>query len=1123
MKNVTKSLTALLLALVMSLTLLPTQVLAAESGIAARSSTGTVYATEYVNPIYADVLQSGTGIRIQAIPSTQAAVAAQAADSVNYLTEAEAVKELRKQMIARNENITLSVKLSSGDDVGAAVQRIWESAQGHVSGCGTAGDYLRWQYGGFSCPEFPYSDDGKYITFTVTYQRAASRSSLWYTTAKQETQLTSYIKSTILPQLALNGKTTYQKVQAIYDWITRNVRYDKKNLDDNSYYLKYTAYAAAINKTAVCQGYANLFYRLANDAGIDCRIVAGLGNGGSGWGGHSWNIVRMDDGKYYCLDATWDEGQTKYSYFLKGTTAFNTDHMVNAKITPYWSGYAAKVSAADYKVKAADTKATVGTVELTGAKGAADGITVTWKAAANAAKYVVYRKTADSKWVKLTTVASGTLSYKDTSAAHGVQYTYTVKGIAADGTAGKANSTGVSAMRAPAAVKMGKATASSANITVTWGKADGAAKYVVYRKTADSKWVKLATVGSSTLKYADKTAARGVTYYYTVLALAADGKTKSGYDKAGVPAIIAPAKVELGKISANAADVTITWTKADGADKYYVYRKDTKNTSWKKLAAVDSSTLKYVDKTVANGVQYTYTVLACAADGKTKGGYDSTGLTVMMVPATVELSKATHSATNITVTWKAAAGAKTYRVYRKAAGESKWTTVAKSVSGTSYTDKTVKVGVKYTYTVKGIASDGKTLSAKYNAAGVSDTLPKGATPAKVELGKISANAAGVTITWTKADGADKYYVYRKDTKNTSWKKLAAVDSSTLKYVDKTVANGVQYTYTVLACAADGKTKGGYDSTGLTVMMVPATVELSKATHSATNITVTWKAAAGAKTYRVYRKAAGESKWTTVAKSVSGTSYTDKTVKVGVKYTYTVKGIASDGKTLSAKYNAAGVSDTLPKGATPAKVTLTGISTDSAGITIRWQKAANATKYYVYRKDTTNTKWKKVAVVSSTGAASYSYKDTTVTRNVAYTYTVRGVSSDGQTMGGYNAAGKTAKVTASASATPAYVTMKDARRVTSGTKGIRLTWTTTNNAKTYNVYRAANPPKDKKGNPANVPTSKWKLVGQKVDALSFLDVTGKSGVTYAYTVRGVAANGKTLSTNYNTVGLRATMP
>ena len=1031
MKNVTKSLTALLLALVMSLTLLPTQVLAAESGIAARSSTGTVYATEYVNPIYADVLQSGTGIRIQAIPSTQAAVAAQAADSVNYLTEAEAVKELQSQMIARNENITLSVKLSSGDDVGAAVKRIWESAQGHVSGCGTAGDYLRWQYGGFSCPNFPYSDDGKYITFTVTYQRAASRSSLWYTTAKQETQLTSYIKSTILPKLALDGKTTYQKVQAIYDWITRNVRYDKKNLDDNSYYLKYTAYAAAINKTAVCQGYANLFYRLANDAGIDCRIVAGLGNGGSGWGGHSWNIVRMDDGKYYCLDATWDEGQTKYSYFLKGTTAFNTDHMVNAETTPYWSGYAAKVSAADYKVKAADTKATVGTVELTGAKGAADGITVTWKAAANAAKYVVYRKTADSKWVKLTTVASGTLSYKDTSAAHGVQYTYTVKGIAADGTAGKANSTGVSAMRAPAAVKMGKATASSANITVTWKAADGAAKYVVYRKTADSKWVK--------------------------------------------------------------------------------------------LAAVDSSTLKYVDKTAANGVQYTYTVLACAADGKTKGGYDSTGLTVMMVPAMVELSKATHSATNITVTWKAAAGAETYRVYRKAAGESKWTTAAKSVSGTSYTDKTVKAGVKYTYTVRGIASDGKTLSAKYNAAGVSDTLPKGATPAKVELGKISANAAGVTITWTKTDGADKYYVYRKDAKNTSWKKLAAVSGSTLKYVDKTVANGVQYTYTVLACAADGKTKGGYDSTGLTVMMVPAMVELSKATHSATNITVTWKAAAGAETYRVYRKAAGESKWTTAAKSVSGTSYTDKTVKAGVKYTYTVRGIASDGKTLSAKYNAAGVSDTLPKGATPAKVMLTGISTDSAGITIRWQKAANATKYYVYRKDTTNTKWKKVAVVSSTGAASYSYKDTTVTRNVAYTYTVRGVSSDGQTMGGYDAAGKTAKVTASASATPAYVTMKDARRVTSGTKGIRLTWTTTNNAKTYNVYRAANPPKDKKGNPANVPTSKWKLVGQKVDALSFLDVTGKSGVTYAYTVRGVAANGKTLSTNYNTVGVRATMP
>ena len=56
-----------------------------------------------------------------------------------------------------------------------------------------------------------------------------------------------------------------------------------------------------------------------------------------------------------------------------------------------------------------------------------------------------------------------------------------------------------------------------------------------------------------------------------------------------------------------------------------------------------------------------------------------------------------------------------------------------------------------------------------------------------------------------------------------------------------------------------------------------------------------------------------------------------------------------------------------------------------------------------------------------------------------------------------------------------------------------------------------------------PASKWVLVAKKVSALSWKDTTGTSGTTYAYMVRGVAADGKTLSTSYNTVGVRATMP
>lgn len=99
-----------------------------------------------------------------------------------------------------------------------------------------------------------------------------------------------------------------------------SISYDYDNLEDDTYMLKYTAYAALINRTAVCQGYANLFYRLALEAGVDARLITGTGNGG----GHAWNIANLGD-SYYYLDSTWDAGRASYKYYLKGKTDFG-DH-----------------------------------------------------------------------------------------------------------------------------------------------------------------------------------------------------------------------------------------------------------------------------------------------------------------------------------------------------------------------------------------------------------------------------------------------------------------------------------------------------------------------------------------------------------------------------------------------------------------------------------------------------------------------------------------------------------------------------------------------------------------------------------------------------------------------------
>jgi hypothetical protein len=134
------------------------------------------------------------------------------------------------------------------------------------------------------------------------------------TTEEQEKELEDKSKA-ILAGLNLNGASDYEKVRAIYNYICSNVVYDYDHLNDDNYRLKYTAYAAALNKKAVCSGVADLFYYLATSAGLEARITVN--------DTHAWNIVRVG-GKYYYLDPTWDleMDESQYRYFLRGSEDF---------------------------------------------------------------------------------------------------------------------------------------------------------------------------------------------------------------------------------------------------------------------------------------------------------------------------------------------------------------------------------------------------------------------------------------------------------------------------------------------------------------------------------------------------------------------------------------------------------------------------------------------------------------------------------------------------------------------------------------------------------------------------------------------------------------------------------
>ena len=262
--------------------------------------------------------------------------------TVSCNTKEEAIAYLRQQMTQRAESV--SFQLSVEEDGYSLMNYFFEEALAHT-GNPKEGDYLRWQYAYVSYGASGYSYEGKNhmrYTYNIGY----------YTTAQQEAEMDSAV-SALLSSLNPDPSDPYAALKTVYDWMCRNITYDYANLGNPDYRLKYTAYAALMDRTSVCQGYAVLLYRLLLTMGIDARVITGYSNGG----GHAWNIVKLGR-KYYNLDSTWDASWSQvglaYEHFLRCNDNF-PDHIRDSEYDTADFNAAYPMSETDYDPNAADS------------------------------------------------------------------------------------------------------------------------------------------------------------------------------------------------------------------------------------------------------------------------------------------------------------------------------------------------------------------------------------------------------------------------------------------------------------------------------------------------------------------------------------------------------------------------------------------------------------------------------------------------------------------------------------------------------------------------------------------------------------------------------------------------
>ena len=901
----------------------------------------------HINPLYKDVVdQKQLFSTLNGAPRLYSDTQPQEAGSAD-----EAAVILRKGMENREARIAIRCPADAITPTDGILDEIAEKAM-EETGVPTQGDYIRWTYAGWSGSYSLESDDeGLHYVFVYDCK--------YYTTAAQEAELSEKIDS-VLQSLDINDESSdYDVICAVYDYICANVSYDYDNLNDSEYLLKYTAYAAMINKTAVCQGYSALMYRMLQQKNIDCRLIPGSN--------HAWNIVAID-GVYYNADSTWDAGRDpkNYAYFLCGDSDF-------AEHTRY-SEYSTEEFYRLYPM--AETKYVVcpshsyGAWVTTKAPTCTEsGIETRTCAKCGVSENRAIPATGHHYDAVATAPTCTERGYTTHTCVCGLSYTDSYTDAAGHNyKAGICTICGaLDPERRPASPQI-MITTESGRPKISWNAVNGADKYWVYRSVDGETFDYYARTDKPS--FTDGSTSIGTTYYYAVKAVAVLGGRDVSSGRSTAQSIQCRPAAPSVSIYRASGKPQLKWNAVSGAAKYWVYR------------STDGVNFKYYDSTAKTsytntgallGTKYHYRVKAVAVvNGKNVASADSGTKSLFTTPAAPGVSIYRASG-KPQLKWNAVTGAAKYWIYRSTDGVN--FKYYDSTTGTSYTNCIAASGTEYYYRVKAAA----VVNGKDVASDFSNTKSLFTTPAAPSV-SITTSKGKPKLTWKAVKGADKYYVYRS-TDGKNFKYYNETDEA--GYTNYSTNIGTTYYYKVRAVKTiDGNDHKSDFSAVRSIQCRPAAVNLS-ISRSYGKPKLTWDAVADADKYWIYRSTDGKN--FKCYDTTTKTSYINSGAAFNTIYCYKVKAV----KVVNGR--------NVVSGSGSAKSVITALAKPSVSITtsdgkpyISWDAVDGATGYYVFR----STDGKNYSVLGYTTRTNYT--NTASNAGTTYYYKVKADNSNTKT-------------------------------------------------------------------------------------------------------------------------------
>ena len=247
-------------------------------------------------------------------------------------------------------------------------------------------------------------------------------------------------------------------------------------------------------------------------------------------------------------------------------------------------------------------------------------VSLAWTKVAGANGYILSQRVGDGS---PTTKQVGDVSSASfTGLAASTEYTFDITAVKSDGTQSEASSplkvtTSAAPSDRPSNVRWTSRTATS--MTVAWTKKSGSAKYKVRYTPEGAATYKYLTVGN--VSSANITGLlRGKSYGIKVAAIASNG-TQSPYSSALIAStsnLRAPSN--LAKVTRTSTTITLTWTKAAGANGYRIYRGIGSGTRTKvEVSGGDTETVKLTG--LSAGKTYTIDIASLEGSGNSRSSY----------------------------------------------------------------------------------------------------------------------------------------------------------------------------------------------------------------------------------------------------------------------------------------------------------------------------------------------------------------------------------------------------------------------------------------------------------------------------------------------------------------------